>query len=262
MSEQLYARLKGQGPTAIVLLHGFGGHHGEWIDIQPELARDALVIAYDLPGHGRSMDSPGAGAAGVAARAILADLAQRGHQRVHVAGFSMGGAIATLMAMRAPDRIASLTLLAPGGYGPEISETLLRSFAEATDADALRRSMDEMSAAGFRTPTRNVAGLAAVRFVPGQRARMLEIVAAIAKDGKQGEIPPDAIAALRMPVSVMWGTADPVLPFAQSAGLPAHFALEVIDGAGHMLPVEALKGVTVLIRRTVRQAEAALSAKL
>jgi pyruvate dehydrogenase E2 component (dihydrolipoamide acetyltransferase) len=110
--------------------------------------------------------------------------------------------------------------------------------------------MDEMSAPGFRTPTRNVAGLAAARFVPGMRDRMIEVAAAITKDGVQGEIPREAIAGLAMPVSVAWGSADPVLPFAQSAGLPVAFALHAIPGAGHMLPVEARRAVTAIIRRT------------
>lgn len=254
MSERLHARVKGTGPRTIVLLHGFGGDHGEWIDIQPDLARDGLVIAYDLPGHGRSIDVPGAGSAGAAAKAVLADLAARGISRAHLVGFSMGGAIATLMALRAPERVASLTLLAPGGFGPEINSDLLARFAAAANADDLRAAMNEMSAPDFLMPTRNVAGLAAVRFAPGQRDRMMEIVGAIAKDGRQGEIPRDSLAGLTMPVSVVWGTADPVLPFSQSEHLPPGFVLHTIAGSGHMLPVEALKAVTSIIRRTVRGA--------
>jgi len=235
-----------------LLLHGFGGHQGEWIDIQPELARDRLVLAYDLPGHGRSLGVHGAGSAGACAKAILADMDARGIERVHLGGFSMGGAIATLMALRAPQRVASLTLLAPGGFGPAINADLLRRFGAATDADQLRSLMDEMSAPGFRTPTRNVAGLAAMRFVPGMRDSMMEVAAAITKEGVQGEIPRTSLATLAMPVSLMWGTADPVLPFAQSADLPPGFSLQVIDGAGHMLPLEALRAVIARLRQMVR----------
>ncbi|MDP3895994.1 MAG: alpha/beta fold hydrolase, partial [Mesorhizobium sp.] len=219
MSDRLYAREKGAGGTPIVLLHGFGGDRGEWIDIQPDLARDRLVLAYDLPGHGRSLGCAGAGSAGATAKAILADLAARGISRAHLVGFSMGGAIATLMALRAPGTVASLTLLAPGGFGPEINSDLLGRFAAAANADELRAAMNEMSAPDFRMPTRNVAGLAAVRFAPGMRDSMMGIVGAIAKDGRQGEIPRDTLASLAMPVSIMWGTSDPVLPFSQSDNL-------------------------------------------
>src|SRR5690606_18331479 len=108
MTDGLYARPKGAGPRAIVLLHGFGGSNMDWNDIQPDLARDGLALAYDLPGHGRSLHHPAAGSAAGMAKAILADLEGRGVGKAHVAGFSMGGAVAALMAMRAPDRVASL----------------------------------------------------------------------------------------------------------------------------------------------------------
>ena len=57
-----------------------------------------------------------------------------------------------------------------------------------------------------------------------------------------------------MPVTVVWGTADPMLPYQQSENLPASFELVTLPGAGHMLPVEARKAVTAAIRKTVRRA--------
>lgn len=248
MTPGLHVRQKGAGGIPLVLLHGFGGHHGDWTDIQPDLARDRLVLAYDLPGHGRSLHVPGAGSAGFTAKVILADLAARGLTRVHVVGFSMGGAIATLMALRDPSTVAALTLLAPGGFGPQINAPLLRRFAAATSADELRICLDEMAAPGFRTLTRDVAGLAAVRFVKGMREKMMEIAAAITPDGGQGEIPRTAMAGLTMPVRVVWGTSDPVLPFEQSQNLPSGFALTVLPGIGHMMIVEARKAVLAAIR--------------
>jgi pyruvate dehydrogenase E2 component (dihydrolipoamide acetyltransferase) len=252
--QALYARAKGSGATTIALLHGFGGDHGEWTDIQPDLARDGLVLAYDLPGHGRSLGHPAAGSVPATARAVLADLAARSLERVHVAGFSMGGAVAAMMALRSAETVASLTLLAPGGFGPEINAALLTRFAAPADTGELRACMNAMSGPGFAMPTKNVAALAAVRGVAGQRARLEHIVALIAKDGRQGEIPREMLAGLTMPVSVVWGTADPMLPFSRSQNLPAGFAFIEIAGAGHMLPVEARKAVTAAIRNNVRLA--------
>jgi pimeloyl-ACP methyl ester carboxylesterase len=253
LSGALYAREAGQGGQVIVLLHGFGGHHKVWYDIQPALARDARVLAYDLPGHGGSRDYPGAGSASVAAKAILADLAQRGVAQAHFVGYSMGGGIATLIALRAADMARSLTLLAPGGFGPEINAPLLRRYAAATHADDLRAVMSEMAGPGFSMPTKYVASLAAVRSLPGQREKLEEIVALIAKDGRQGEIPRGAQAELTLPVSVIWGTADPVLPFNQTKGLPPAFRLNALPGVGHQLLVEAEKTLVQEIRKTVRR---------
>lgn len=254
MAEDLYARTKGSGTTAMVLLHGFGGGCDDWYDIQPDLSRDGLVLAYDLPGHGRSLAHPAAGNASAMAKAILADLAERGVERVHVAGFSMGGAVACLMGLRAPDRVASLTLLAPGGFGPFINGPLLHRFATPATADELRAAMNDMAAPGYAFETKYVAALAALRGIPGQPAMLDKIWGMIARDSKQGEIPRATLATLSMPVTVVWGTADPMLPYSQSENLPAAFELVTLPGAGHMLPVEARKAVTAAIRKTVRGA--------
>ena len=254
MAEDLYARAKGSGTTAMVLLHGFGGGCDDWYDIQPDLSRDGLVLAYDLPGHGRSLAHAAAGNASAMAKAILADLAERGIERAHVAGFSMGGAVACLMGLRAPDRVASLTLLAPGGFGPFINGPLLHRFATPASADELRAAMNDMAAPGYAFETKYVAALAALRGIPGQPAILDKIWGMIARDSKQGEIPRATLATLSMPVTVVWGTADPMLPYSQSENLPAAFELVTLPGAGHMLPVEARKAVTAAIRKTVRRA--------
>lgn len=250
---RLNASVKGTGADTIVLLHGFGGHHGDWTDIQADLVRNARVIAYDLPGHGRSLEVPGAGNASAAAKAIIADLTQRGIDAVHVAGFSMGGAIAVLIALRAPALVRSLTLIAPGGFGPEINGPLLERFARA-HGDSMRQCMNDMSGPGFETLTRYVAATAAMHGAKGQRAKLEQIAQMIAKDSRQGEIPRAQLASLAMPVSVMWGDADPVLPYSQTVDLPETFELETLPGKGHMLPIEAQRAVTAAIRRTVRKA--------
>lgn len=252
MTTDIHARVQGKGPATVVLLHGFGGHHDVWHDIQPALASGARVLAYDLPGHGRSLAYPGAGPAHVAAKAVLADLAARGLSRAHFAGHSMGGAIAVLSALRAPQAVASLTLFAPGGFGPEINFDLLRRYAAAANADELRACMTEMSAPGFQMPTKYVAGLMAVRSVPGQRDKLIEIGALITKGERQGEIPRDSLATLAMPTRVSWGTQDTVLPYAQTKDLPANVALETLPGKGHMLLEEATETVIRAIRRSLR----------
>ncbi len=252
MSGDIYARVQGKGPETVVLLHGFGGHHDAWYDIQPALATSARVIAYDLPGHGRSLRYPGAGPAHVAAKAILADLSARGISRAHFAGHSMGGAIAVLAALRAPETVVSLTLIAPGGFGPEINFNLLRRYGAAANADDLRACMNEMSAPGFSMPTKYVAGLIATRAVAGQRETLIEIAGLITKGDRQGEIPRDSLAALTMPTRLVWGTMDTVLPYAQTTGLPANIALETLPGKGHMLLEEAREAIIRAVRKSMR----------
>ncbi|MBS9721102.1 alpha/beta fold hydrolase [Tianweitania sp. BSSL-BM11] len=251
-TSRLYASVEGTGPKVIVLLHGFGGFHGVWSQIQPELADDATVLAYDLPGHHHSLHYPNAGSAGVAAKAILADLEERGVERAHFVGHSMGGAIAALIGLRAPQAAETLTLLAPGGFGPQINADLLRRYGAAMRVDELQACLNEMSAPDFTMPTEPAVRLAEARATPGQQDKLVEIAAAITKGDQQGEIPREMLATLAMPVTVALGTGDPVLPFSQTGNLPVNFKLDVLPGRGHMLMEEAPDDVVRIIRQMAR----------
>ena len=248
----LYAADSRVGRGTIVFLHGFGGFHGVWDGIAEHFLGQARTIAYDLPGHGGSLTFPDAGPAKTAARAILADLAARGVDRAHLVGHSMGGAVAALMALADPDRIASLTLLAPGGFGEEINGPLLRRFATAASQDEIRQCHAEMSAQDVRLSRHTADVLSAMRRRPGQTEMLVQIAAAITRDDRQGVIPRDKLAALSMPVSVVWGTKDPVLPFSQARNLPHGFVLHEVANAGHMLVEEAPDLVTQIIERAIR----------
>lgn len=248
----IFAAESGAGERTVVLLHGFGGTHRTWDAIAADLAADTRVLAYDLPGHGGSLDVPDAGPAKIAVRAILADLAARGLDRVHVAGHSMGGAIAAMMALADPDRIASLTLLAPGGFGEEINGRLLQRYAAATTADEMRAALENMYGWNNPVPDHAVETLVAARQVPGQAEKLVEISQGLARDGKQGVIPRDRLAALAMPVKVLWGTQDRVLPTRQAHRLPPLFAAHIFEDTGHMLPDECTGDAISLIRQNIR----------
>jgi len=117
--------------TPILLLHGFGGRADNWSGLQKQLSAHKSTLAYDFPGHGGSLGFSEAGEPKIAVRAIIADLAFRNIKKAHLVGFSMGGAIASLVGLFAPDVVASLTLLAPGGFGPEINHRMLQAYARA-----------------------------------------------------------------------------------------------------------------------------------
>lgn len=253
MTSSLHAVEQGGGPKAVVLLHGFGGSHAVWNDVAPSLATGARVLAYDLPGHGRSLDFPNAGPVKLAATAVLADLAARRIKRFHLVGHSMGGAVATLMALIEPVKVASLTLLAPGGFGPEINGPLLRRFAAATDKSEIRASLASMAVPQSPPSDRSVETLVGLRKRPGQTRKLVEIAAAITRDDRQGVIPRERLELLDMPVMVLWGTDDPVLPVTQADNLPAHFHLHHVLAAGHMLVEEAPDLVAEAIRRNMKR---------
>lgn len=245
----LFCREAGSGQRVLVLLHGFGGNHRTWDKVVALLSSEAKIMAYDLPGHGASLGFPEAGPVKVAAKAILADLAERGIDRFHIAGHSMGGAVAAVMGLIAGARTASITLAAPGGFGEEINGRLLRRYGAARTADEIRACLEMMTGWGNAVGEERVAELTAMRAGPGQAEQLEAIAASITRDGRQGQLPRDGLAGLTMPVSVIWGRLDAVLPAHQSEDLPPLFSRHVIADAGHMLPDEKPEIVAEIIRR-------------
>ncbi|WP_269932519.1 alpha/beta fold hydrolase [Aminobacter sp. HY435] len=257
MNYSIHAAVRGSGKNVVVLLHGFGGCSGVWKDVVEHLDGVFTTIAYDLPGHGLSIDYPNAGSAKTAARAVLADLASRGVERVHLVGHSMGGAVATLAALLEPQRVASLTLLAPGGYGPEINAPLLRRFAAARCPEEIGACLAEMSSPDSVVSEHSVGQLAEMRSRPGQSEKLIEFVTAMTANDRQGVIPRETIASLPMPVMVVWGTDDNVLPYSQAEGLPARFMIHHVLEVGHMLPEETPELVAGIVERMSRRRQKA-----
>ena len=246
-----YAReRRGQG-APLVLLHGFGGDHTGWFTILPRLS-GVPSLAYDLPGHGLSLHAAGAGKAGAMAKGLLLDLDGRGIERFHLAGHSMGGAVATLTAMRAPERVLSLTLLAPGGFGPEIAYDVLERWAGADSRSSIARALRAMTAPGHETGAFEIGRVEANRRRPGQVAELKRIVTGLVDDrGKQGAIPRDDLAALAPPTTLVWGDSDPVLSPRHTNGLDDAMHVVRLPGAGHMLMEERPRDVAAAIKSTM-----------
>lgn len=237
----------------LVLLHGFGGSGRSFDPIVDEAGAFADLILPDLPGHGRSAGAPGARHPRAAAQAVLAALDAAGRDRFHLAGFSMGGAVACLIALAAPERVRSLTLLAPGGFGPDIAAATLRRFAAAREPGELRDALGDMTAPGSVIPEREITLLAEERDDAALVAELTAIAELISRDGRQGEIPRDLLGTIACPVRVLWGMEDPVLPATQSRDLPARFRLRLVEGAGHMLIDEAREEVLAMLAEAVAE---------
>jgi pimeloyl-ACP methyl ester carboxylesterase len=250
VTPSLFAVDSGGGDTALVLLHGFGASHGVWKEIAEKLSGSIRIIAYDLPGHGGSLAVP-ANRPSDSARLVLADLNARGLKRWHLAGHSMGGAISCLIAMAEPGLAASLTLLSPGGFGEEINGPLLRRYARGVSRHEIRGCLTEMSGPDHQASEESVTRIENMRASPGQTARLVEIAALITRNDTQGMIPRASLEKLAMPVRILWGGEDPVLPFSQTADLPAAFELHRAAGAGHMLIDECPEAVLGLLRTAI-----------
>ena len=231
----------------VVLLHGFGGDRETWLDMQSALSTRKRSLAFDLPGHGEALDWPVIGNAGAAAKAVLQSLESLDLPGVHLVGHSMGGAVAALVALRQPELVSSLTLLAPGGFGPEINHRLLRRYATATDTAGMEVLLEQFFGWEFKMPKDLASTIAVSRSRPGATATLEAIVEEIIDGTVQKTLPRNELAALRMPIKVIWGTQDRVLPTRQAHKLPGVVATHIFERVGHMPHLEIPDEVTRLI---------------
>jgi pimeloyl-ACP methyl ester carboxylesterase len=235
----------------IVLLHGFGGEASQWKPLMKALeTRGLSSIAFDLPGHAGSLNYPDAGSAKVAAQAVIAAL--EGEAPCHFVGHSFGGAVIALIALFKRDLVASLTFLAPGGFGPEINASVLKQFG------AVRLRPELMDVIGqFYAPRHIVARSTIDRFSGfrvrgGQTDMMIKISEMITTpEGAQGTLPLAKVAALGIPSTVVWGDKDRIVPVSQAHNLPGA-DVKILQGIGHTLYEEAFDVVLETIVQTAK----------
>jgi pimeloyl-ACP methyl ester carboxylesterase len=102
--------------TPVVLVHGAGSCSAMWYPNTPALSAERPVYALDTPGDpGRSVQREPIHQPERAAQWLDETLDGLGLDRVHLVGTSYGGWLALNQAHRAPERLASVTLLDPGG---------------------------------------------------------------------------------------------------------------------------------------------------
>jgi pimeloyl-ACP methyl ester carboxylesterase len=239
----------GTGP-ALLLLHGLGCDHTTWQPVLAALARRYTVIAPDLLGHGLS-DKPRADySLGGYANGMRDLLTVLGIDKVTVVGHSFGGGVAMQFGYQFPERTERMVLVAPGGLGPEVTPAI-----RAITLPGFHQLMGLVTLPGVRQLT--TTGLRTMAATGLPHARDLDEVAEIVDSFKD----PRARAAIRhvvravvdwkgqivtmvdrayltqaMPMCVVWGTDDSVIPV-RHAGIAAEFApgatVEVIANAGH-----------------------------
>jgi pimeloyl-ACP methyl ester carboxylesterase len=225
----------------LVLIHGIGHHWRAWEPVIEPLARHHDVIALDLPGFGRS-PAPAVNHGMPTAVAALGEFfAEHGLDRPHVAGNSLGGAIALELAAAGLAR--SATALSPAGFATpaQVRRALavLRGlrFGAHTPAPVLR--LFYRTAFGKRFSFGPLVTRPAVLTAERALADTLALrggkgFAAVARHGATYAFAGDPGA---VPVTIAWGSGDRILAPVQAMRardvLPAarHVAL---DGCGHV----------------------------
>ncbi|WP_067639540.1 3-oxoadipate enol-lactonase [Actinomadura latina] len=244
-------RLDGpEGAPVVVLGPSLGTSMDLWLPQLPALARGWRVLRYDLPGHGGAPAPDGPFTVGDLAGGVIALLDDLGVGRAAYAGVSLGGAIGTALALRAPDRVGSLILCCTsarfGDPGPwrERAALVRREGVGPVAGSAAGRWFTP----AFAHADAYVAMLRAT--APGGYAACCDALAGFDATGRLGEItaPTLVIAGAQDGPTPPRGHADRL-----AAGIPGA-RLTVIEGAGHLAnaerPVAVTREITAHLDRT------------
>ena len=231
------------GEPPVVLVHGYGGDKNSWLFVQQPLAEEEhRAIALDLPGHGASSKDVGNGSLTTFADCLAGFLDALGVGRAHLVGHSLGGAVVAVLAKAAPEKVASLTLIAPAGFTPEIDADYLRGFAAASSRRELKPLVGRLFSDEALVTRQLVDDLLRYKRLDGVDAALSTLLGTLLADGDRQAIDtPALLAGVEVPVTVVWGDADRIVP------VPDGVDLQRVK-AGHMPHMEAPGAVLSAIR--------------
>jgi pyruvate dehydrogenase E2 component (dihydrolipoamide acetyltransferase) len=242
----------GEGDSVpVLLLHGFGADLNTWMFTQPALAEGRRVIALDLPGHGGSTKQVGSGNVEGLREAAESAAVALGLERVHVVGHSMGGAVAASLALRRPELVATLTLIASAGLGSDINAAFIDGFVRASR----RREAVEVLNLLVHDPTlvsrTMVEDVLRYKRLDGVAAALATIAEAWFAGGRQSLDLTAEIATLGLPIQIIWGREDRILPVSHAEALASRLPVHILNDAGHLPHMEKAGEVNRLLKRLV-----------
>lgn len=245
------------GVPVLVFLHGSGGDGEVWLE-QHSLSHGCRLIIPDLPGHGCSGGEPCCTARDYA-RWLQAFLTHLQPGPVVLLGHSLGGAIAQWCAAECEGEIRGAVLAGTGArlpVPPDYEQLIARDFAAAVEASCQAAYADSC-ALGLRTRGR------AMLHRNGPDILLADMRVCRDFDSTRW------LARLTVPLLVLCGADDAVVPAAGGADLAAQVAcgrFQQIPGAGHMLmqeaPGEFNGAVAAFVHRICPEARAGQRAKL
>jgi len=222
----------GQGP-ALILIHGLGSSSDAWRSCMPSLSRSYRVLALDLPGFGKS-DKPKADySLQYQAGVVKEFMAAVGADKAALAGNSLGGWIAALVALDSPGKVSALILVDSAGLRQESPVTVNLNPSTKEEQKALLLAL-------FANKS-----LVTDEIVEEQWQNRKEIRGAVqaTMDSFKTAMPllDDRLKDIKIPTLVIWGKEDTLVPPAVGERFAKGISgskLVVIENAGHLPQIE------------------------
>ena len=218
-------RIEGEaGAPVVVLVHGFSHSLESWDGWAADLAADYRVVRMDLPGHGLTGPDPLQRYSVPQTVDFLAGLMDAlGIERAHLAGNSLGGLVAWRYASDNPERVTDLVLVSPGGFSingvaeepvpvPIGVSFFLTQAPEAMVAAATAALYGDASRLDPAVPAR----VHALMRREGVGQAMVERLEVFTLPDPEADL-----ARVDVPVLLLWGERDAMVPFEHAARFEA-----------------------------------------
>jgi pimeloyl-ACP methyl ester carboxylesterase len=236
------------------------GSSSTWRAVLPQLAAHHRVVAPDLLGHGESAKPRGdysLGAFAVWLRDLLDEL---GIDRVTLVGHSLGGGVAMQFVHQHPEYCERLVLIGSGGLGPDVgwtlrvlsapgAEVLLPIIAPPAAVTAGNRVRSWLSALGIQRAAADEmwAAYSSLTDHHTRSAFLRTLRAVVDYRGQTVSALSRLHFASGLPVLLMWGAQDPIIPADHAHAAHEAFPgsrLVILPEVGHYPHVEAPTAVT------------------
>ena len=235
----------------ILFIHGFGGDLNNWMFNQNELSEKFNTYAIDLPGHGMSEKNIHSSTLDDLANLISSFCIANDINSVNLVGHSFGAGISIKTASLYPDLINSLTLISPIGLGKEIDSAYLENFINAESRRDLKKEIEKLY---FNSDiiTRDMLNevLKSLR-IDNVQSTLSKIQNEIIINGEQKNNLIDEINSTKVPVCVVWGKEDQIIPSNHHQVLNDRIKIIIEKDCGHMAHIEKPSVVNDAINSTI-----------
>ena len=230
----------GTAGTPLLLVHGLGAQAEDWSAMIPALAAKGFhVYAPDLLGYGRSAKPDVSYSIAMEETAVTQFMQAVGLTRADVGGWSMGGWIAMKLALDHPELVDRLVVYDSAGvyfpptFGPDLFVP--------TDAAAVKRLVTILSPHPPQMP--DFVTKALVRKF-AETGWVINRSMAEMTNGK--DLLDFRLHGMQRPTLIVWGSKDDLIPLGVGRKMheliPAS-TLNIVDGCGHLAPLECSKPV-------------------
>ena len=227
----------------VLLVQGLGAEKNSWNLQRAALALRHRTVAFDNRGAGRSDKPTGTYNLEQMADDAIAVLDHAGIESVHVVGLSMGGAISQIIALKYPQRVRSLTLVATACRNHEWREELLRSWADTAATDGMTAVGKEaarwmIGPRSFRRLLPALGWMGPLQLFNPAGAFVSQVDAILATESHQLH---DELTNIACPTMVVVGNQDILTPRGDAeeiVSLIPTAELVIISGGAHGLHIE------------------------